>query len=84
MNRLMQMPIKAAIGTSSFIMGITALGGALVYCLHGYVYPVVVAPVVIGAFLGALLGSKLAPKANAVIIFVTAVVMIARAVSVGL
>jgi uncharacterized membrane protein YfcA len=92
MNRLMRMPMKAAIGTSTFIMGITALGGSLVYCLHGYVYPVVVAPVVIGAFLGALLGSRLAPKAKgivlrrlfAVIVFVTAVIMIAKAVSVGL
>lgn len=91
MNRLMQMPIKAAIGTSSFIMGITALGGVLVYCLNGYVYPVTVAPVVIGAFLGAQLGSRLAPKAKgivlrrlfAVIIFITAAVMIAKGVSVG-
>ena len=92
MNRLMQMPIKAAIGTSSFIMGITALGGSLVYCLHGYVYPVIVAPVVIGAFLGAQLGSRLAPRAKgivlartfAVIVFVIAAIMIARGVTGGL
>jgi len=92
MNRLMQMPLKAAIGTSSFIMGITALGGCLVYSLHGYVYPVMVAPVVIGAFLGALLGSRLAARAKgivlrrlfAVIVFIMAVVMIARGVSGGL
>lgn len=91
MNRLMQMPIKAAIGTSSFIMGITALGGSLVYCLHGYVYPVIVAPVVIGAFLGAQLGSRLAPRAKgtvlartfAVIVFVIAAIMIARGVTGG-
>jgi uncharacterized membrane protein YfcA len=92
MNRLMQMPIKAAIGTSSFIMGITALGASLVYCLHGYVYPVIVAPVAIGAFLGAQLGSRLAPRAKgivlartfAVIVFVIAAIMIARGVTGGL
>ncbi len=91
MNRLMQMPIKAAIGTSSFIMGITALGGSLVYCLHGYVYPVIVAPVAVGAFLGAQLGSRLAPRAKgtvlartfAVIVFVIAAIMIARGVTGG-
>ena len=92
MNLLMGVPIKAAIGTGSFIVGITALGGALVYCLNGYVYPVIVAPVAIGAFLGASLGSKLAPKAKGimlrrlfgVIIFITAVVMILKAAGVGL
>lgn len=92
MNRLMQMPMKAAIGTSSLIMGITALGGCLVYCLQGYVYPIMVAPVVIGAFLGALLGSRLAPKAKgivlrrlfAVIVFIMAAIMIARGVTGGL
>ena len=92
MNRLMQMPMKAAIGTSSFIMGITALGGSLVYCLHGYVYPVIVAPVAVGAFLGAQLGSRLAPRAKgivlartfAVIVFVIAAIMIARGVTGGL
>jgi uncharacterized membrane protein YfcA len=92
MNRLMQMPIKAAIGTSSFIMGITALGGSLVYCLNGYVYPVIVAPVAVGAFLGAQLGSRLAPRAKgivlartfAVIVFVIAAIMIATGVTGGL
>lgn len=92
MNRLMRMPMKAAIGTSTFIMGITALGGSLVYCLHGYVYPVIVAPVAVGAFLGAQLGSRLAPRAKgtvlartfAVIVFVIAAIMIARGVTGGL
>ena len=86
MNLLMRLPIKVVIGTSSFIMGITALGGALVYCLHGYVYPIVAAPVVIGAFLGSRVGSRITPRVRGVtlermfaaLMIIAAAVMILR------
>ncbi len=62
MNLAMRVPIKAAIGTSSFMVAITATVGAIVYYFRGYVYPNVVAPLIIGVYLGALLGTQLTQR----------------------
>lgn len=63
MNLIMRVPIKAAIGTSSLMIAITATVGAIVYYLRGYIYPNIVAPLIIGVFLGATLGTRLVQKA---------------------
>jgi uncharacterized membrane protein YfcA len=55
----MNVPVRAAVATSSFMIGVTASAGALVYFARGLVDPVTTVPVVLGVTLGAYLGSKL-------------------------
>jgi uncharacterized membrane protein YfcA len=79
MNLWMKVPLKAAIATSTFMVGITAVAGALVYYSFGYVSSVITVLVVIGAFIGANIGSRLAPKIKTGILkrcFVVAVAII--------
>ncbi|MDR0198212.1 MAG: sulfite exporter TauE/SafE family protein [Methanomassiliicoccaceae archaeon] len=65
MNVHMRMPMKAATATSSYVIGITAFGGAAVYLLCGVLDIEVAAFVTMGAFVGSLIGLKLLPKINA-------------------
>ena len=74
MNILMRVPMKAAAGTSAFMVGITSVSTAFVYYSNGKVDPTVVAPAMIGIFAGGRLGSILTKKlktANLIVIFVT-------------
>lgn len=64
MSRLMGVPLKAAIGTSSFMMGATAATSALVYYAHGFVEASVAVPAVLGVFLGARLASTFGSRAK--------------------
>ena len=57
MNAAMKIPIRAAIATSNFMIGVTAASGALVFWMDGKVDPVVTAPCVIGVLLGARIGT---------------------------
>jgi len=59
MNILMRIPIKAAAGTSSFMVGITSVATASVYYADGKIDPTVVVPAMIGIFVGAQIGSRL-------------------------
>ena len=59
MNLHMGIPIKAAMATSNYMIGITAFSGAIVYFLNGHVLLDVAAFVVIGAFLGSLVGKHI-------------------------
>jgi uncharacterized membrane protein YfcA len=61
MNLLMGVPIKVATTTSTYIIGITAMAGALVYYNHrpSLVDPALAVPVTIGVFIGASIGSRL-------------------------
>ncbi len=73
MNILMRIPVKAAAGTSSFMVGITSVATASVYYADGKIDPTVVVPTMIGIFLGAQLGSRLTRRVktqNLVAIFV--------------
>ncbi len=73
MNILMRVPVKAAAGTSSFMVGITSVATASVYYADGKIDPTVVVPAMIGIFLGAQLGSRLTRRVrtqNLVVIFV--------------
>lgn len=84
MNLVMHVPMKAAIATSNFMIGVTAAAGALVYWANGLIDPAVAAPSAIGVLIGARLGTKVAGIARAraltiifvVFIIVTAVQMI--------
>ena len=92
MNLVMALPIKAAIATSSFVITMTAAVGALVFYYHGYIYPIIVTPLIIGACLGASLGTQLTQRARgkilqrifASILFITAILMFLQAINIGL
>jgi len=62
MNLLMNVPMKVAIATSTFMLGITAVAGALIYYSFGYVDSVITVLVIIGIIVGAKSGSLLARK----------------------
>lgn len=89
MNLMMKVPLKVAIGTSSFMVGITAIAGATVYWRHGFLDATIIAPIVIGAFAGAWLGSHLEPRIRtywlkyifAIVLAGIAILMIFKAVN---
>jgi uncharacterized protein len=64
MNLAMRVPMKAAIATSNFMIGVTAATGAIVFWLNGKVDPAVAAPTVIGVLIGARLGTRVAGRAK--------------------
>lgn len=73
MNILMRIPVKAAAGTSSFMVGITSVATASVYYTRGKIDPTTVVPAMIGIFVGSQLGSRLTRRLhtqNLVAIFV--------------
>ena len=77
----MGVPMRAAVATSSLMLGVTACAGALVYLARGMVDPVVTVPVVLGVTVGALVGSRLASRVkSSVLAIVLAVVLFAFAV----
>ena len=59
MTLIMGMPMRAAIATSNFMIGITAATSAVIYYQHGYIDPKVAIPTALGVLFGAQLGSRL-------------------------
>jgi uncharacterized protein len=77
----MTVPVRAAVATSSFMIGVTACTSAVVYYAKGLVDPVVTVPVVLGITLGAYVGSRLSMRVkSSVLTVVLAVVLFALAV----
>jgi uncharacterized membrane protein YfcA len=62
MYLFMGVPLKVAVATSNFMIGVTATASAFVYFSRGDVQPLVAGPTMLGVFLGATLGSHLFPK----------------------
>jgi len=62
MNVLMHIPMKAAAGTSSFMVGVTAVATASVYYSRGKIDPTIVVPAMVGIFVGSQAGSRLTRK----------------------
>ena len=58
MNRIMKVPIKVAIATSSFMIGITSLVGALIFFNNGFIDVTIASPIILGIFFGAQIGSR--------------------------
>lgn len=82
MNLLMRVPMKAAAGTSTFLVGMTAVATAALFYADGKIDATVVVPAMIGIFVGGQLGSTFTSRmktANLVMIFV--VIMLYLAVS---
>lgn len=65
MNLLMRVPVKAAVGTSSFMIGITSVATAFVYYSSGKIDPTLVVPSIIGVFIGGQIGSRLTRRIRA-------------------
>lgn len=65
MNILMRIPMKAAVATSNFMIGVTAAAGAFIYYAEGLVHPGLAAMVIIGVFSGTNIGTRLLEKAKA-------------------
>jgi uncharacterized membrane protein YfcA len=88
----MDVPVRAAASTSSFMIGVTASTGAIVYLARGLVDPVTTVPVVLGVVAGAYLGSRLGQRVKssvltvvlAIILFALSVQMILAAAGISL
>jgi uncharacterized membrane protein YfcA len=65
MNLLMRTPVKAAVGTSSFMVGITSVATAFVFYSRGFIDPSLVVPSIIGVFAGGQIGSRLTRRLRA-------------------
>ncbi len=61
----MHVPVKAAVGTSSFMVGITSVATAFVYYSRGKIDPALVVPAIVGVFLGGQVGSRLTRRVRA-------------------
>jgi uncharacterized protein len=73
MNLMMRIPVKAAAGTSSFMIGITSVATASVYYSREKIDPTVVIPTLIGVFLGSQAGPRLTRRVRSqrlILIFV--------------
>lgn len=62
MNLIMRMPLRAAAGTSSFMVGMTSVATAAVFYASGKIDPTVTAPAMVGVLLGSSLGSALTKR----------------------
>ena len=58
MNIISSTPMKVAVATSNFMIGVTAATSAIVYIRHGFCDGFITAPVVLGTLVGAFLGAK--------------------------
>lgn len=77
MNLLMRVPVKAAAGTSSFMVGLTAVATAAVFYSHDQIDPRVVVPAMAGIFTGARLGSQITRRMQTQRLVVVFVVVLA-------
>ena len=59
MNLLMRVPMKAAIATSNFMIGVTAAASAFIYYARGFLDPTMAAVVVFGVLGGTVGGTRL-------------------------
>lgn len=89
MNLGMDVPVKVAAATSSFMIGVTATAGLSVYLGRGFLHPGVAAPLALGVIGGALIGTRVAGAASprlvrgvlGVVLLAVAVVMVVRGVA---
>jgi uncharacterized membrane protein YfcA len=77
MNLMMKVPVKAAAGTSSFMVGMTAVATAAVFYSHDEIDPTIVVPAMIGIFSGAKLGSQITRRVQTQRLVLVFVIVIA-------
>ena len=59
MNVFMNVPLKAAVGTSKFMIGVTAAVGSLLFFVTGIIDVYILAPIALGTTLGATVSSMI-------------------------
>lgn len=87
MNNFMNVPLKAATATSSYMIGITAFCGAMVYFIGGNINLVAASAVAIGSYVGMLIGTRASKRFDtsslkkyfAFVLFASALSMILKA-----
>ncbi|MEN3002033.1 MAG: sulfite exporter TauE/SafE family protein [Armatimonadota bacterium] len=62
LHTLLNVPLRCAIGTSSFLIGTTASASALLYLVQGKLQPEIVVPATLGVLIGAKLGVHIAHR----------------------
>jgi uncharacterized membrane protein YfcA len=62
MNLFMRVPLKAAAGTSSFMVGLTSVATASVFYADGKIDPRIVIPTLYGIYIGSQVGSRLTKR----------------------
>jgi len=90
MNAVGSIPMKAAVATSNFMLGVTAAASTLVYIRNQYCDAFIAAPVVLGTLIGAKMGARFTSrveglalkKAFIVLLLVMAVRMILSGVGI--
>jgi len=68
MNVMGSVPMKVAIATSNFMIGVTAAASALVYIRNGFCDVFITAPVVLGTLAGSFMGARLTNRVRGVIL----------------
>lgn len=58
----MGVPMRAAVATSNFMIGVTAVSSAFVYYSRGFILPQVAVPTALGVFIGSLFGARIATR----------------------
>jgi len=87
MNLVMGLPMRAAIATSNFMIGVTAATSAIIYYQHGYIRPDSAVPTALGVLMGARLGTIIGGRVRSqrlkqifqVVLLVFAAMMLVRA-----
>ena len=62
MHTIMDVPLKVATATSSYMIGITAVVSSVIYFFNGFINPVITIPAVAGVLIGGVSGSFAAGK----------------------
>jgi uncharacterized protein len=62
MSLMMRMPLRAAIATSNFMIGVTAATSAVIYYQHGFLDPGITIPTALGVLVGAQIGARIGGK----------------------
>jgi uncharacterized membrane protein YfcA len=68
MNVVGNVPMKVAIATSNFMIGVTAAASALVYMRNGFCDVFITAPVVLGTLAGSFMGARLTYRMKGIVL----------------
>ncbi len=68
MNRYMNVPMKAAVGTSKLMIGVTAAVSSILFFMAGLIHFYVVAPVALGTTAGATVGTMVMNRLHSAVL----------------
>lgn len=62
LHYILRFPMRKAVATSSFMIGITVAASTVIFTMRGDVAPLVAGPLIAGIFVGAKVGARLMPR----------------------